>query len=484
MIPYNPTGLVPYEPSQPAQGSNGLRGFATGIAKGELSTLKGIGTIGQKVLDKTLNRIPGVNAGSDIYRPQTSTGQKATTLLAPQTSAEKAGFTTEQILEYFIPASKAARAEQTINTLLRGRSLLQATTRIISKGAVQGVSAGAVRYAQTGGDVKESSKAALTAGITRAGLATIGEGARALRIPERLYSTIFKNSKKDMLSELKVNGIDTLKRTNPTMYQQMVDEGIIKLGAGGVPQVNVTLAEQALDKGLRGSIRNMADEVVGKTLESEYKVQQIASKYGGTISLPEKQYVNVLKKVAQEYDDVGFGEISKEAGYLASKLESTKGNLTAQDALQFRRFLDRLRIGTSYDKPATSLSMTQSNFKTLSDSVRTKINAIPGMKNIMTDYAFYIDAIEALAREASRRGNNQVISLIDSIFLGGGLSSANPAPLLTIGVMRRMLLSGQGMTFFGQLLNKGVASPKTIGTIGAISSGVQSQTKAPIGQTQ
>lgn len=444
--------------------------FSTGFVKGGLSTIRGIGTIGQKVLDTVYKPKSGI---SDVYRPNTQLGQKITETLAPKNTAEKVGFSTEQFAEFFIPATKAAKMEQALNLVSKGMSKLPGiATRIGGKSAVQGLSAGLVRAAQTGGDIKETGKTALGAGIARGVFATIGEGARALKIPEKLYQTIFKNSRNDMAKELNANGIANIKKTNPAKYQDLVEKGII-VEQGGAPRVNNTLAEEALNRGLRGSIRDMSNVVVGGALDTEAALQATVRNSTQTVTLAEKQYINVLKKIAQEYEDVGFGETAKEAAYLASKLKRAKGVVSAEDALQLRRFFDRMRIASSFDKPASSLSTTQANFKTLADAVRGKINSVPGVSPLMKDYSFYIDALEALAREASRRGNSQVISLIDSIFLGGGLSTANPAPVLTIGIFRRILNSPQGMTLLGSLMNKSTASPTTLGVIGGASQQIQ-----------
>lgn len=473
-------------PPAPPKTSTGFDGFSKGVVQGGLSTLKGIGTIGQKVLDSTANKIgSGSKVGSDIYRPGTEKEQRAKQLITPQTSAEKLGFGTEQLAEFFVPASKIAKVESMVNLLSKGlvNPIAQGAVRVAGKALANAIPDAAIRYAQTGGDTKEAIKTGITAGVARGAFATVGEGARALKIPERLYSTIFKNSKGDMLRELNANGLNNLRQTNPSKYDELVEQGIVR-EYNGLPVLNETLAEKALDRGLRGSIRSMANEVVGGALDAEAKVQQAVKGYTQPILFPEKQYVNVLRKVGQAYQDVGFGEISKEANFLASLLKNTKGSLSGEQALQLRRFLDKMRIASSFDKTTNQLSMTQANFKTLADVARKRLKTIPGIEPIMKDYSFYIDALESLAKEASRRENSQVISLIDSIFLGGGLSAADPAPLLTINVLRRLIQSGPGMTGLAQLLQKSVASPATIGTIGGISSGVQSQIGDQVDQTQ
>ncbi len=536
-------GGIPQPASAPQQ--NPFMQANIGIAKGAGSSLvkagaQNAGPVGADMLAHAPAFAQNIQSASDA--------------LKPSNPEQQFGLNAEQMAEYFIPATKAAKAEQAVNVITKGLGTFTGSiARVGLKSAIQGASAGVQKFAQTG-DLKQAGETAAAVAGFRGGTAVIGEGARALHLPERLYSTLFKNSSKDMLAELKSGFFDTLQQTDPPKFQSFVDKGLIKVGTDGKAIVNDTLAEQALDRGLRGSIRNMANTVIEGTLSSEAKVQSIVENYKGTVSLPEKQFVGVLKSIAEDYHDVGFGEISKEASRLANELETgvasppitdssrllpqgaiqlpaggtsgiqvseaaripiqepggkfaraftsevrnikgqpqssfreipspasaapqiakatplNQGIVSAQTALDIRRLLDKVRIATSFDKPASKLSLGQSNLKTLADAVRARVNAIPGMGETMKDYSFYIDALESLAKEAARRGNNQAISLIDSLFLSGAFGGNNPIPGLTAGMFRKLILSGPGMTAFAQLLNKGVASPLTSGVTAATAS--------------
>lgn len=444
--------------------------FGIGMGKGALSTVKETSSLGEKILRKPLEAAGmefGDETAAEELIPESATTAKNT--------AQKAGKFFEQTLEYFLPAGKAAKVERTIDLLSAGirSNLLASGTRIAGKALTQAVSAGGVSLLQTG-DKEKAQKTALTAGTIRGGMAIIGEGARALHIPERIYSTIFKNSKQDMMSELKADALYKLKQTNPQKYQEFVDNGIIKISKNGNPTINDTLAEKALDMGLKGSIRNMSSKTVEGALESEMKVRNIANAYKGKINLSEPQIKNVLNNIADDYRDVGFGEIANEADNLVDVLEKGKGQVSAIDALNVRRLFDRVRIASSFDKPVTKLSQTQGNLKTLADAVRGRVNNIPKMGEVMKDYSFYIDALEALAVEAMRRGNNQVLSLIDSLFLSGAYAGNNPIPGVTMGMARKLLQSSSGATYLGSALKNQSVSPVSQGLISSGSAGVQS----------
>ncbi len=487
---FTPFGAAPTQPVRTTSpyGAVGdaLNQFSTGVAKGELSTAKALATIGSTFLDNTIGRVTNAIKGkgftaptaNDVSHPTSPIGQAASAFLAPQGTAQNVGFTSEKAAEFLIPGSAASKGEAGINALAQGikSPFLAATTRIAGKAAVQGAAAGAVNFAQSGGDVKSSLQTAATAGVIRGGLATIGEGISALKLPERIYSTIFKNTSGDMLQQLKTGGIAALQRDDPEKYAAFVKAGVIHAGADGTPVINESLAKQALDAGLRGNTRTMADTVVAGALDSEHQAQNIAATYNGTVSFPEKQFVNVLKDVEAQYQDVGFGDISKQAGQLATKLTDNNGELSAPEALDMRRLLDKLRISTSFNQPAPKLSLTQSNFKALADAARQRVNSIPGMGDVMKQYSFNIDALEALAKEAARTGNNQILSLIDSIVLSGGLSSGAALPAATAGIVRKYLLTPGGKTMLASFLNHAgkAASPVTSSALEATSAAVPS----------
>ncbi len=430
---------------------------ATGAAKGALSTIQGLG---QAVLK-------GTDALGLTHDKGNSTFSEDPNALEPTSGAESFGKGAEQIGEFFIPGGAAMKGEKIVAEASKALpGIWGATARILGKSAVQATSAGGVRAAQTGGDVGEAEKAALGAGLARGAFAVIGEGARALHIPEKAYQMIFKNTKNDALHELNSEALIAWERSNPDEFKMMVDAGIVKVGKNGVPIVNKTLAEQALEKGLTGNVQTMANTVVKGAHKSEYAAQALAKAHPEKIDLSHGNYLKVLDDVAKEYEGVGFNEVSEEANNLASKLELSEGKVDAMTALQLRRFFDRLRVASSFDKPVSKLSMTQQNFKTLADSVRGEVNAIPGMKDIMENYSFYIDALDSLAQHAKRTGNNQLLSMIDSIFLGAGLGTGSAAPIF-LGAARRAANIPALLTKGAQALKGGIMAPATSGAVNA-----------------
>ena len=457
-----------------------VQDFSQGVAKGGTSTILGIGEIGNKIQRGVagaaraigLNVSPSAAGETSIFNRSSPVGQKAQEIVTPQGTAQNIGYGTEKVAEFFVPATKAMKAENIVTALTSGirTPLIAAASRVAGKATVQGVAAGAVTAAQTGGNVRDTLTSSATASILRGGFAIIGEGARALRIPERLYSTIFKNTKLDMLSELKEEGLKNLQVKNPSLYSRWVSEGLIKTGPTGAPILNETLAEIALDKGLRGSIRTMANVVVEKTIQSEDDVRRVLSGYKGTVNVTEPQFKNILVSISKEYKDVGFGEISKDALRLAKSITTGRGHISGIDALDIRRLLDRARIARSFDVPVSKLSLSQANLKQLADVLRGRINNIENVGSLMKDYTFYIDALESLASEASRRGNNQVLGLLGTVLLGGGIAGGTPTQGILAAAISKYLRSSLGTTAAAQALRIGTASPTVGAGIGAASS--------------
>lgn len=454
---------------------NPIGNFFLGVGKGGLQTLQNVGSMVNTGLNQTVGRAVDAIAGKPFtptdysIKPGLSSTQ-VQQKLEPSNTAQSVGKTSERIAEFFVPAGGLAKGETLISTLANGitNPLLRSAANIAGKSLVQGAGAGAVTYAQTG-DAQQAADSALFAGGARGVLSAAGEASRALRLPERLYQTVFKNAKKDMMSEFKTDYLVDLYKNRPHIFNDLVDQGVIKLD-GGVPILNTTMAEEALSRGLKGSISSMGKQVAGDLLNNEAQVRSIAQSYKGTVGLNEPQFFNILKEISKEYENVGFGEISNQADTLAKTWLDNKGQVDGNTALAIRRLIDKARLARSYDVPVTKLSLTQANLKTIADEARKRLNKIPGMGPVMDEYSFNMDALEDLAKEGARRGNNQIISLIDSIFLGGGMS-AGAAPVgLTLMGLRKYIQSGRGATTVGSALKNPNMGAKATAALGAGSS--------------
>lgn len=455
---FTPLGQKPQEKPQSLFGrfSETLGDFSEGFAKGGLQTLQNIGNVVAKPLNTGFNKLLGQNQKVGLPDKTFETENKA----------QEIGKTTERIAEFFVPASKIAKTEALITTLSQGMPKLAGiATRLGGKALVNAAADTAVGTAQTG-DLQEGLRIGALGGGIRAGLGAVGEVARAVRLPERMYQTVFKNAKRDMMAEFNTDYLVDLYKNRPHVYKDLAEQGIIKMEDGS-PILNTTIAEEALSRGLKGSITSMGKQVAGDLLNNEAQVRTLVKGYKGTVGLEQPQFFNVLREIAEEYRNVGFGEISDQADSLAKIWLDSKGKVDGETALAIRRLLDKARLARSFDVPVTKLSLSQANLKTLADEARKRLNKIPQLEPVMADYSFNIDALEDLAKEGARRGNNQLLSLIDSIFLGTGLAGGQIPQAVTLASIRKYIQSGRGATTVGSMVKNPNASAQTVGAIGA-----------------
>jgi hypothetical protein len=419
---------------------------AVGSGKGILSTLNNVSKIGQKALGGLTGGIIGMFGGS---KPAVaSLPEKLTT----PTEAQKPAFVGEQIGEFFTPSGVTSKATKALDIAADGAKLGKVGAigvKALGRAAIEGTAAGTVRYGQTA-NAQQGLKAGATAGVLAGGTSLVGSVLKTARIPEWFYSKIYRTTADDMMQELKTVGTANLQKTNPDLYKNLVSSGVIKVDSTGKTILNETLAKEALDRGLKGSIKNMANEVVKNTYQMESQAQKLTATHNRPIKI-EPQYTKLLKEVADDYQDVGFGEISQKANDLLRKTQT--GSTDASTALELRRFLDGMRARASFN-PVTKLTQTQVNFKTLADTLRQRLaKEVPNLESVMNEYRFNIEALDALAKEAAKRGNREVIGLIDTVFLGSGIATNNPIIGGGLSIGRRLLNSPTGTTRVGTALN-------------------------------
>lgn len=447
----------------------GMQGFAEGVGQSEIETVQNVGGLVQKGLQKGggfLQRLfgmkPTLESASqfpgawDIYNKESQAGKVTASLSEAQTPSQKFGKVVGTVAPYLIPG--LGGAEGAIDTTIAATELpglVKTALSVGSKAALEGTTAGGIALGQTA-DPKQALTTALTFGLLKGTTSAIGTGLKAMGVPEHLYSTVFKTASRDMLDELKSGGIANLQKTNPDLFKQFVDNGIIKTAKDGSYTVDETLAKQALDRGLKGSIKNMSNVVVKNTLQNEADAQSIASNYKGTVSIPGADKLkNVLTTVSEDYKDVGQGEISNKAKALADAVSG--GDVNAKQALDLRRFLDGMRYKSSYN-PDVKLSTTAENFKYWSDAVRGKLNAIPGMGNVMKDYSFNIDALNSLAKTAASRGNQQLVNMLDVLVFEGGIQEGAPGLGAGMSIFRKALTTPGAATRIGSAIERSGAS--------------------------
>lgn len=251
------------------------------------------------------------------------------------------------------------------------------------------------------------------------------------KLPERIYSTFFKTTSDDLANLAKTGAIQNLQQTNPDLFQQLVKEGIVKTGKTGAVEINPTLAQEALARGFGGkgtgrSLENMARYSVEKQLELELQARHLARSINTPTKLENaKGYLNMLRDVSDAFKREGYGFLSKtakEADDLAKIIQKGNNKISVEDKLKLRRLIDSMRNTSSF-KDSPTLSQKQAVFKVGADKLRKELAEVPGMKDIMNEYRFNIEAADSLVREAARRGNNRIFGLFDAVVGGTSIGA-------------------------------------------------------------
>lgn len=353
----------------------------------------------------------------------------------------------------------AANVAMNVALPFAGKALSAGSTAArIGKGAATGAAAGMFGGLESGQSNSGVILSTLLGGAIGGAIPAIGAGMKKLAsagegVPEKLYSGIFKNAQDDVYKQLNTTGIKNIQDTDPTTFKKLVDAGMVKLGKDGLYRVDDTVAKQALDRGLKGSIQNMSNQVVKMKNQSELAVREITDNYKPKIAVDNKKgLLNVLEGIRSgfvgQYDEK---TMMKQVNNYIKEVKT--GKVSAKSLLEMRRLIDSQRIASSYRAvPTGKISLTQESYKAAADSLRSKLNNLPGMGSVMKDYSFSIDALEALAKEAQRKGNAQVIGLIDSILFAGGTQYGGPMIGLGGAIARHTLSAAPAVTYGAQAL--------------------------------
>jgi len=330
----------------------------------------------------------------------------------------------------------------------------------IAKGAGVGAGFGAAGGLESGQDNAGVLMSTLLGGAIGGAIPAIGAGVKKLSnflspdsMPEKMYNVIFKNTSDDVFGQLRTNGIEQIRKTDPQLFDQAVKAGMVHLGKDGVFKLDETIAKQALDRGLKGSLKTMADSVVKTNIKSELGVREIVQNYKPKIAIENKKgLLNVLAGMKSDFAGQ-YSEIADTKNINAMIKQVKTGKVNAQTLLDMRRLLDKQRIASSYKSIPSKINISQESYKAASNSLRSSLNSIKGMEKIMDDYAFSIEALEHIAKEAQKRGNGAVLSLIDSILLGSGVAGGNPMAAGGLAMTRKLVGLPSFMTGGAQMIN-------------------------------
>lgn len=382
------------------QGDTGIKGVATGVGKGVLSTLKGAvqlgGTIGEKIL-------PGFKSPYSEEKIQASaekgglgklfTGEN----LKAKGTAENIGKGVEQIAEFAIPATKVFK-------LTKGASMVgKIIPRAITSGTVASVQSG-----------KVGKEAGIAAAVETA-LPVVG---KVLTPVKNIVSRLVKG----LAAGTSGVGTETIDKlvTNASMAGKEVKQ-LKALGNAGVLKKNAETIVNGVSK-----IKKEARTAYGVGLEALKATDIKPKEFRTGVQSIFDDYGSVIKGNTREITNAEFKDINnlKKASSIFDKISNTK-----LDGKSLKSILDSIEK-TRYPNPKTEEAMAFNSFvgditnrlkSTISKSTN-KLNEINAAYTKDMQLAESIEQIFGKVKFKNIQEVNKVSQKLESLFSQKGLS--------------------------------------------------------------
>lgn len=292
-IEFDESGIedLPSAPIQPEKSK--FDQFSIGMGKGVLKTGKGLGMVGQWILDRTAGR--AINAasgkgfkklgegdyGSDLYRSGTTESNVADELLKPKGAYENAGFMTERVAEFLLPATKITSAGKILGagaeaaTVARtGSQALGTAARLGTRGAVEGVATGGITAVQRNDiDTEAKVNALIATAFPFLGYATEKVGMKIL-------DSVIKPTQQDIKNGFKISNVKKYDVGGPLSTSlTKTTEKLNKLGAELDSKLSGSKATIDVDKAFQETMKQVKDKkslVFGKVRDMNSGLDELA----------------------------------------------------------------------------------------------------------------------------------------------------------------------------------------------------------------
>lgn len=378
----------------------GLTEVGIGATKETANRLNYVSGLGQKVMQKTVDPLIEKITGKPQSKEIVSLPEN---LITPSNEQQKLGQKLEQVGEMMIPLGGEASALKLVKQIPNASKLLQLGARM----AGSGLEMAGKTALQTKGDKKQTA----ISGALGAAAPLVSEGVGAVKkfitetAPEKMYSQMFKLAEDDLRN-----------------YYRTLSNG---------EELNPTLAKELLDRGLKGSNQNMAVYSFQKLDDLEKQVQDLVAQSdeaGKIITIMPQQkegYINVLNTIKDQFKTAFETNRYSNAVQLLDEVQNLPGNeMSYSTALKLRRFIDSMRNTSSF-RLNPNLSGKQEDLKMAADVLRKKL-AEGGLKSLMNEERIFINAIDDIISDATKRMNTKLLNFTDIIIGGGGMASGFP----------------------------------------------------------
>lgn len=420
------------------KGATGVKGVGVGIAKGLGSTLTGLGTLANKGLGLLPGKVGDFFEGGADYGKELLTAPDSP--LVATTPSQKFGKTTEQIAEFFIPASKVATAEKILATASKVNIIARLTPilgeefakkigtaiELGTKIAIRGAEGASVTAAQTGGDMQSVKDA----GIISALFPVVGKGVDVVKqmgagFAPRLVNSLIKPLAKD-LSYGKNPG------------RAVAEEGIT---ASSLDELVIKITERRQQIGQE--IGDIVSNVKGVIVNAVKSINPIDEALATANKSPKTNQALISRLEALKSDLFDGVDLSKMTIEDVFKLKSQVTDLTkftgnASDDALVNKSLKRI-----YGSLKDMVNKTAGNLKSKSGKTITELNEKYADLSSAEVATKYRDAI-------TQRAN--IVSLPSNII---GVGSALITSMASGGNVIPTLLAGAG----GLAIEKASSSP-------------------------
>lgn len=397
-------GIETVETREPEpKGDRGFKGFATGVAKGELKTFQGISKLGGTILER-LN-LPG-QIGEFVTKGKIK-APKAKPLLTeefeerlePVGTAEKVGHFVERAAEFAVPFSKIAKLTKTKGFLTRAFS--------------EGIAGGAI-----GGIQEGDLTAARDTAILNALFPILGKGGTLVKeqfkgFAPRIINSLIKPLKKDMSFG-----------KNPG--RAVSEEGIIARNL------------EELDVKIRSTLNKRVDELNSLYTKSDkiFDLTDVLKPIDDAMDTATKQNNQTVLSRLQNTREALTNQLVRsadEAGRELIQVGNTRDltKLTALDALKFKRDIGDI---TAFTGNPSDDKLVNSSLQRVYGKIKEKLNiAIPESKPLNEKVADLISAKVATKYRSEIAERHNLITFTPKVIGASGLISSlatgNPIPV-------------------------------------------------------
>jgi hypothetical protein len=398
------------------------QGLLKGAAKGVLSTAKGTSSLGERLIERPIERVTGLRMPGQT--PQTAAEQfLPETLTRPEGVTENIGFGAEQIAEFFVSGDPASKLSKAITYGGKGAGLLKAGVKAGTEFLITGGQR-AIQKGKVDDDVKTT---ALVSGLfswAGSGLSGLKKSLRP--IGEKIQVATIKPSAQDFADGFNV-------------------QNITKYGVGG------SLEESAVKTHIKLN-------TLIKKLKSNNQASSVVVNLNNVVDDTTKELLSISK--SKQFGNIAA--IKRVLDGLKSEVQEVSGPnglVDLIDATNVKRGAG-IKGAWSFGRIEPDATATEKVYSTFYRKLKELINKVSpaSTQEINKQISELIPISNAIIRRIPIDARNNVIGLTDSI----GLFSAmfDPKALALIGASR---LSKSGK--FGQwLVNVANSVPKS--TIG------------------